>query len=254
MAVMSETKRFRWYELRTTDLGAASAFYADVAGWEPPPKGGAGVFRVDGEPVAGLAPLPERAQARGAPSHWLGSIAVDDVAACLRRFVELGASVLGPPRAAGSTDDALLKDPEGAVLALSSRDRSSRGDAIAWHELHTTDMDRAWSVYAELFGWESTQTLELGPEIGRYAMFTWAGSSGSVGAMANSARLPHIHTHWLFYLRVADLDVALARVRARGGRVVDTATRALDGERMAVCEDPQGAAFALCCAGGSASG
>ena len=55
---------------------------------------------------------------------------------------------------------------------------------------------------------------------------------------------PHIHPHWLFHFRVPALDAAVDRVRAGGGLVAAT-FELPDGRRIAVCDDPQGAAFAL---------
>ena len=75
-------------------------------------------------------------------------------------------------------------------------------------------------------------------------MFAWDGSGRSVGGMANTARAPQIHAHWLYFFPVADLDGSLAKVRARGGRVLDHAVLP-NGDRIAPCDDPQGAAFGL---------
>jgi uncharacterized protein len=48
----------------------------------------------------------------------------------------------------------------------------------------------------------------------------------------------------LFYFRVADVDAAVAKVRARGGTTLEP-IRTPSGDRVAPCEDAQGAAFAL---------
>jgi predicted enzyme related to lactoylglutathione lyase len=249
---MSILDRFCWYELRTTNPDAARAFYAEVAGWRAEPTGASSVFRAGELRVGGLVELPERARALGAPPHWLGQLGVHDLDASVQRWIERGGQALGPAQqAADGRRVAVVRDPQGAVLALCSRgDAWGQGDAwsregVAWHELHTTDHAQAWSVYAELFGWKATEALHLGPEMGPYQMFSWAGADRSVGAMASTARAPHIHTHWLFYLTVADLDASLARVRSLGGTVVNGPMQVRGGDRVAQCEDPQGAAFAL---------
>ena len=72
--------RFRRYELRTTDLEGARAFYADLFGdrfW-------AGAIEV--------AALPAAAAARGAPPYWLGHVAVEDVVPPMYRFFDAGAA------------------------------------------------------------------------------------------------------------------------------------------------------------------
>jgi uncharacterized protein len=244
---MSTLGAFCWYELRTTDPNAARAFYAEVTGWHVEPSGDSSlVFHAGASRVGGLVELPERARAHGAPAHWLGHLCVEDIDASVHRMIARGSQRLGPvQQAADGRRVALLRDPEGAVLALCSGGDAWSREGVAWHELHTTDHEQAWATYAELFGWKATETLSLGPEAGPYQMFSWAGSDRSVGGMASTARAPHIHTHWLFYLTVADLDVSLARVRSLGGTVVNGPMEVRGGDRIAQCEDPQGAAFAL---------
>jgi len=63
------------YQLRTTDVDSAHAFYADLFGAD---------FWRDGIEVQSL---PAAAAARGAPPHWLGHIHVEDVVGAMLRFV-----------------------------------------------------------------------------------------------------------------------------------------------------------------------
>lgn len=243
---MSTLHSFCWYELRTTDPNAARAFYAEVAGWQVETTAQPGLFHVGKHRVGGLLELPERARLLGAPAHWLGHIAVVDVDASAQRLTALGAQVLGPVQQAGNGGRvAILRDPQGAVVALSSRGDESSREGIAWHELHTTDHEKAWAMYADLFEWQATEALDLGPDIGPYQIFSWASGDRNVGGMVSSARAPHIHTHWLFYLTVADLDASLAKVRSLGGTVANGPTQLRGGHRVAQCEDGQGAAFGL---------
>jgi predicted enzyme related to lactoylglutathione lyase len=51
--------------------------------------------------------------------------------------------------------------------------------------------------------------------------------------------------HWLYYVKVDDLDAALERVKERGGQVLNGPMDVPGGDRVAQCLDPQGAAFAL---------
>ncbi|MDC0744361.1 VOC family protein [Polyangium mundeleinium] len=237
--------RFCWYELRTTDTGAAQAFYADVLGLQIRDTPGGSLFFRGDQAVAGCSALPELAAARGAPAHWLGHIGVRDVEGLSRRILAQGGEPLGPTRTleSGATR-VILRDPFGSVLALVSPNHAASTGVVVWHDLNTRDHGRAWALYSELFGWKATETEDLGPEFGVYAKFSWDEAGTSVGGMVSSARLPHIHPHWLFAFHVEDLDEALAKVNARGGKVL--APRQLpSGERIAACEDAQGAAFAL---------
>jgi predicted enzyme related to lactoylglutathione lyase len=113
-----------------------------------------------------------------------------------------------------------------------------------WHQLLATDRERALAAYVGCFGWRATERRELEPPHGTCQLFTWREDGASVGGVTESARAAHIHTQWLYHFAVRDLDAALAVVRARGGLVAD-GPRASGGARVAVCDDPQGAAFAL---------
>jgi hypothetical protein len=80
---------------------------------------------------------------------------------------------------------------------------------------------------------------------GVHQEFSWRKGEPPVGSVVDVAGLTGIHSHWLFYFRIAALDPALAIIRAAGGLVAACAELP-NGERTAVCEDPQGGAFALC--------
>src|SRR5437588_13042136 len=93
--------RFVWYELATTDMAAAKAFYAGVMGWVTravPAAGGAyTLFTTGGTPVSGLMALPEEAQQSGLRPSWLGYVGVDDGDAAAERIGALGGAAHGPP-------------------------------------------------------------------------------------------------------------------------------------------------------------
>ncbi len=224
--------RFCHYELRTTDVDAARAFYSDLLGarfWED---------RVS------VDELPPQAAARGKPPHWLGHIGVDDVVGATHRFVQSGATQLGPSTPSGNDARAILRDPFGAIVALVPRSPAPGANPVRWHLLSARDEALAFGLYAELFGWTSIQALDLGPERGRHLTFTWDGTTEAVGSTSNVARLPHVHPQWLFFFPTDNLDESLARVRTSGGLTLPVVTTA-EGNLVAVCDDPQGAAFGL---------
>ncbi len=236
------------YDLRTTDPDAARSFYADVVGLDILPGTPAGPDAPPGGEPSMLAVwlLHEQARARGVPAHWLGHIGVTDVEATVARLLEVGSERLGPTgRASDGTVYAHLRDPGGAVVAVRADTRRPGGSPVAWHQLHTRDADRAWAVYSELFGWTRTETLDVAEPVGGYRMFSWEGSGKSVGSIANTARAPGVHAHWLFCFSVTDIEGSMARARARGGRAPEGAIALPNGDRIAPCEDGQGAAFGL---------
>jgi predicted enzyme related to lactoylglutathione lyase len=225
--------RFVQFHLRTTDVDAARSFYAAVLGNDD-----AIIFR-----------LHEQAIARGAPPHWLGYLDVGDVDASVAAFVARGAVPLGPKWVnAEGLEAAVMRDPGGAVVALAkpppaSVDRKGGPAEVAWHLLHTTDVDRAKANYNELFGWELGEPMDLGTH-GVFHPFAWQPGDPTVGAMSDIATHPGVHSHWLFHFRVGSLDAAIDAARAGGGIVMGPFVMP-SGERIAVCDDPQGAAFAL---------
>jgi predicted enzyme related to lactoylglutathione lyase len=226
------------YALRTTDVAAARQFYAEAIGLVLP----------DGALDASALeawPLHERALARGAPPHWLGQLAVDDVEAMRDRLVGLGGEALGPVvQGSDGTPFATLRDPFGSVIGVRARGGNALDSPMAWHQLHTRDAEGAWALYHDLFGWKHTQTLEFPDLVGGFRLFAWTEAGATVGAIGNTARWPGVHTHWLFSLPVPDVDASAARVRALGGTAMEPITLP-DGMRLVACEDPQGAAFGL---------
>jgi predicted enzyme related to lactoylglutathione lyase len=190
-------------------------------------------------------PLHEQARARGAPAHWLGHIGVADLDAMIQRLVELGSERLGPTvHTSKGTAFAALRDPGGAVVGVRAGTEQVQSAPVVWHQLHTRDLDASWAVYSALFGWAQTGTAQVEDPVGGHRMFAWDASGEIVGSMANTARWAGVHTHWLFYFPVTDINASLAKVRARGGKAL-APVQLPNGDWLAPCDDPQGAAFGV---------
>ncbi len=117
---------FSWFELTTTDVAAAKAFYAALFGWEtkdmPMPGMTYTVVSAGGDEVAGMMAMPQ--QAAGVPPHWGIYVSVDDVDATVRRAGELGGKVVVPPQAVpGVGRFAVIADPQGATIAAITYER-----------------------------------------------------------------------------------------------------------------------------------
>src|ERR1700730_7902857 len=93
--------RFVWYELKTSDVEAAKAFYAEVVGWGTQDASTPGMaytlFTAGKAPVSGLLNLPEDARKMGARPSWIGYVGVNDVDAAADRAKHLGGAVQVPP-------------------------------------------------------------------------------------------------------------------------------------------------------------
>jgi predicted enzyme related to lactoylglutathione lyase len=83
--------------------------------------------------------------------------------------------------------------------------------------------------------------MDMGPEHGVYHMYK--GNGRTLGGMMN--RHGEMPVAWLHYVRIPDLDRAVATVKEKGGQVVVGPMDVPGGDRVAVCLDPQGGAFAL---------
>lgn len=245
--------RFMWYELMTSDVDAAKAFYTETIGWSVMPWGDEGyqMWAVGERPIGGLMTLPEEAEAMGAPPHWIAYNAVTDADATAAKVAELGGAVLKAPWDIPEVGRiAILRDPQGAVFAVIQPQQEmpaappEPGD-VTWHELNTTDHAAAWKFYSALFGWSETMSMDMGEGVGTYFMFKDEGSEGSVGGMCDLAKAMGMPPHWLYYVTVDDLDGAVGRITAKGGKVVNGPMEVPGGDRVAQCMDPQGVAFAI---------
>ncbi|MEO6602476.1 MAG: hypothetical protein ABIQ16_21520, partial [Polyangiaceae bacterium] len=177
---------FFQYMLRTNDVAAASAFYAAVLG------------RTDAEVVQ----LHEGAVARGARPHWLGFVEVTDVDAAAAAFAARGATPLGPkwlnPE---GLEGAVMRDPGGALVALGKpgpAPRTVSRPEVVWHALNTRDVERAKVNYAELFGWDFMEAVDLG-EHGVLHPFAWQPGEAAAGSLSDIAQRAAVHAHWLFH-------------------------------------------------------
>ena len=85
--------RFVWYELITTDVSAAKAFYTNVMGWDTWDASVPGrpyTFFIAGNvPAGGAMELVEGARKTGATPTWIGYVRVDDVDAAADRVARL---------------------------------------------------------------------------------------------------------------------------------------------------------------------
>ena len=161
------------------------------------------------------------------------------------RFVQSGATQLSAlPQSGVASPEAILRDPFGAIVALTATTANADDRPVAWHLLGTRDEESAFALYQDLFGWTRGEAYDLGATRGRHITFGWNGSTRVVGSASDVARQPHVHPQWLFFFPTDDLERSLASVRAMDGLTLAPTTTAA-GNPVAACDDPQGAAFGL---------
>jgi uncharacterized protein len=250
MADVKSRGRFVWYDLMTTDLEKAQAFYTKVVGWGtqawPGPQPYT-MWTADGAPLGGLMKQPPEEKA---PPHWLAYISTPDVDATTKQAQSLGATVLVKPTPIPNVGTfSVLADPQGAAFAPfapTGETPEPQGPPPAgqfsWHELMTTDYKAAFAFYNALFGWEKDAEHDMGP-MGVYLLF---GRNGhQLGGMFNTPAGVPAPRNWLQYVAVDSADRAAERVTANGGTIMNGPMDVPGGDRIAQCMDPQGAAFAV---------
>ena len=248
--------RFVWYELLTSNVEAAKAFYGEVVGWTAKDAPGPMAYTllcVGEARAAGLMLLPDEAKKMGAPPSWLGYLGVDNAEQAVSQVVELGGRQMGHVhQMPGVGSFAVIADPEGAVIGLfalemtNAPDRGAPGvGEVAWNELNTTDHASAWKFYSKLAGWKHTESFEMGPEMGTYFMFESGKGERTRGGMSNMAKVHGFPPHWTYYIGVPDIDAAARRTESLGGTVMNGPMEVPGGDMVVQARDPQGAAFAL---------
>ena len=160
---------FVWYELMTTDMAAAKAFYGEVVGWgvqdASTPDLGYTLFTAGTAPVSGLMELPEEARNMGATPRWVGYVGVDDIDATADRIKRLGGAVYVPPTDTNIGRISIVADPQTATFALVEGLKPALRQTVGmdepghvgWHELLAADWETAFRVL-----WRAVRLAESG--------------------------------------------------------------------------------------------
>src|SRR5262245_42709699 len=113
----TNTGRFVWYELLTTDPKAAIDFYTNVVGWTTQPFGeGGDSARWAGSqgPLGGVTLLAAPAKEMGAPPYWQANVQVANVDETVAKIKELGGKVYVAEDIPTVGRFAVIADPQGA--------------------------------------------------------------------------------------------------------------------------------------------
>jgi uncharacterized protein len=253
VAVSTVLGRPLWYELMTTDMKAAEKFYRDVVGWtsspfEESPQPYTMFGRPDGPPVAGLMTKPADVSA---PPFWAMYVGVTKLEEAAAHITRLGGRACSPVIDVPTVGRMqMMTDPQGAAFYIyepSSSDQAPEGrpnvGEASWHELMTTDAPAAMKFYSEVFGWEESEAMDMGP-IGKYHMFNRP--HGMIGGMMNKPpEMAQVPPNWQIYFRVPDINAAVERIKANGGQILNGPMEVPGGDMILNAMDPQGAAFSL---------
>jgi uncharacterized protein len=114
---------------------------------------------------------------------------------------------------------------------------------FVWYELMTTDVKRARTFYASVLGWGVRGASMPGSQ---YHLFTLADFPvAGLMSLPEDARSAGAPPHWIGYVGVDDVDVAVGRTKRLGGTVYVPPTDVPNVSRFAVVADPQRATLAL---------
>ena len=114
---------------------------------------------------------------------------------------------------------------------------------VVWHDLLTEDPRAARHFYAGLFGWTFR---DVG--VGRGQRYTVIEHEGRViGGLVDARGITRDVnvSRWIPVLSIADMDAAIAAVRAGGGTVFQAPLNIPQRGTMAVVADPKGAVLTL---------
>jgi uncharacterized protein len=244
---------FCWAGLATSDPSAATEFYSRMFGWEAEELSAPGVGRFtllqrDGKDAAILyRQTGEACAARVAP-HWTPFISVADADKAAARAEALGGGRIRPVFDVLDLGRvATLHDPTGTIVSLwqprskSGAESLSEIGSIRWHELATSETERAISFYGGLLGWRYCIWDD-------YITIDAAGkSNGGIRPPRNGeeGKAPR----WLPYFFVRSADKATDEAQRTGAGILvprtDTTVPGMAG-RFALISDPLGADFAVC--------
>lgn len=241
---------FSWVDLGTTDIEGAKAFYGSLFGWsfeDKPTDAGAPytMCYIDGNSVAGMAPLPPDMQAQGVPPNWTSYIKHDDVDSIDEKIKAAGGTVVFPPMDVMTEGRMLIAiDPGGAGFGVwQPKDHIgaqlvNAPNTFFWNELQTNDVDAAKAFYASVFGW----THETNED-----NYVAAATDGRVqaGMMAIHEEWGDVPPNWSIYFLVEDAEKAAAKAHELGGTVLRPPFQVGEMGKMTVVQDPQGAVINL---------
>jgi predicted enzyme related to lactoylglutathione lyase len=197
---MADSARGRivWYELMTTDMKAAQQFYGAIVGWTVTPFDGApdpyAMFMRNGQmPTAGVMAIPA---GMNFPPHWGMYVAVDKLEDAVVQIEKLGGAALSPVIEVPNIGRMrTMLDPQKAAFSVYESATEHLPDAprevgdASWHELMTTDASAALKFYGQIFGWQESTVMDMGP-MGKYHIFKGCSYGDGAGASALGHLLP----------------------------------------------------------------
>lgn len=240
------TNRFCWYQLNTTDMDKAAAFYSEVFGWklESIKMGDKDerLFAAQGVPHAHYMNVPME----GVPSHWASYLRVDDVDASTQAAIANGGRQQVAPTDIPPGRFSVVTTPSGAAICLfheadEAHAQHHPGGGVHWTELHSRDIDKDLKWLRKTLGFE---TAEIPMPDGTTYYLLKVGDEERGGAM--QSQMPEgTPAVWMSWFAVDDIKAARERLTSHGGRPLSDVVDIEDVGRLFPAADPTGAAFGV---------
>jgi predicted enzyme related to lactoylglutathione lyase len=243
--------QFCWYELTTPDVEASKKFYSRFTGWGTQAfDKDYNMFTTGGVPIAGIFRLNDEMRSNGVPPNWMAYVESDNVDDTVAKAKSLGGKlIVGPADIPGTGRFAVLKDPQGATFGVYRSSRQSGGwdgknvvGRFSWHELMTSDYQKAFDFYSALFGWNRTTAMDMGG--GQMYQLYGQGEAQYGGMFNKMPGMENMPPFWLVYIHVDDVGKAV-ETATKNGAFVQRERMEIPGGTIAILGDPQGAGFAL---------
>ena len=229
--------------LLSDDAPAASAFYADLFGWdmEQAKDGGYAVWH-KGRMIAGISPL-RKSNEEVEESFWLVGVMVKDVDASVQAAKRADAKIYEDAhRVSKYGRFAVVADRQKAPVLLiqpgvEPLGRTKGHGSWKWAELWTNDIDDAAAFYAKVVGVDH-ETTDRGGEA--YHVFS-SEKEPRAGIIKIPPELENVEPGWAPYVAVSDVGSSLVKVKELGGRVIFGETEHPAAGAVALIMDPSGA-------------
>ncbi|HYM80326.1 MAG TPA: VOC family protein [Candidatus Limnocylindria bacterium] len=115
---------------------------------------------------------------------------------------------------------------------------------FCWPELSTSDQAAARTFYTSLFGW-TVQETPIGEGETYTMLFRADQPVGALYRASAEERAQGVPPHWNSYVAVASADEAAAKAKQLGGKILVEPFDVMEHGRMAIIQDPTGAAFCV---------
>lgn len=241
--------KFVWHDLLTNNIVEAKRFYGGLFGWRFRTEKDAekNVLIINrGKVIGNIREDIENIRGEN-KAIWLSSLSVSDV----DEAVEVVRTHRGEVFAdAASLSDrgryAIVSDSQGAALMLL---RADGGDPVdrkplvgewLWMELWTRDLIRAAEFYQALVAYQIKEKLDKADE--NYQHFK---RKDIVRAGMLKLPLNTVKPNWLPYVRVINVQQAVAKAQQLGGRIIIEPDLQMEQGNIAVIADPTGAVLAI---------